>query len=77
MPMGSTIVSCAVIYYAKNTNEFLICHPTGEIKWSLPKGKIDEDDGGDEALCAVREMREETGIDISKDKLIRLGRFDY
>ncbi len=75
--MGSIIVSCAVIYYAKNTNEFLVCHPTGERNWSLPKGKIDEDDGGDEYLCAVREMKEETGIDISKDKLIRLGRFDY
>jgi cytohesin len=77
MPMGSITVSCAVIYYAKNTNEFLVCRPTGETKWSLPKGKMDEDDGGDEALCAVREMKEETGIDISKDKLIRLGRFDY
>ena len=60
--MGSIIVSCAVIYYAKNTNEFLVCRPTGERNWSLPKGKIDEDDGGDEYLCAVREMKEETGI---------------
>ena len=57
--MGSIIVSCAVIYYAKNTNEFLVCHPTGERNWSLPKGKIDEDDCGDEYLCAVREMKEE------------------
>lgn len=75
--MGSIIVSCAVIYYAKNTNEFLVCHPTGEENWSLPKGKMDADDGGDEYLCAVRELKEETGIDISKEKLIRLGRFDY
>jgi predicted NUDIX family NTP pyrophosphohydrolase len=49
--------------------EFLLVHPGGpfwarkdEGAWSIPKGLIDP--GEDELLAAIREFREEVGIDV-------------
>lgn len=33
--------------------------------WAIPKGHAEESDGGDDAATAIRELREETGVDIS------------
>ena len=33
--------------------------------WAIPKGHAEESDGGDDAVTAIRELREETGVDIS------------
>jgi 8-oxo-dGTP pyrophosphatase MutT (NUDIX family) len=35
-------------------------------KWDLPKGKVDE--GESLETCAIREIKEETGIDISRNE---------
>ncbi|HEY0354771.1 MAG TPA: NUDIX domain-containing protein [Flavisolibacter sp.] len=40
------------------TNEILLIHRRG--KWDLPKGKLDPDE--DLAVCAEREIKEETGL---------------
>ncbi|WP_077622929.1 NUDIX hydrolase [Sediminibacillus massiliensis] len=55
--------------------KFLGCHSTGNWFYDLPKGEIDSQESP-EQTC-IRETREETGLDISKEKLFDLGIFDY
>lgn len=43
----------------------LVVHRPRYDDWSLPKGKIDPVDRGDVLACAVREVREETGTEVS------------
>jgi 8-oxo-dGTP diphosphatase len=43
--------------------DVLVVHRPRDDDWSLPKGKVDGDEG-DEA-AAVREVREETGYDVA------------
>jgi 8-oxo-dGTP pyrophosphatase MutT (NUDIX family) len=45
----------------------------GELQWTLPKGLVDP--GEDVTATAVREVREETGIDALIDS--KLGTIDY
>lgn len=51
-------------------NKILLCHPT-KAPWygtySIPKGHIEEGESKIEA--AIRETKEETGIEISKDEI--------
>jgi predicted NUDIX family NTP pyrophosphohydrolase len=56
----------------------LLVHPGGPFfakkdlgSWSIPKGEHGEDD--DPAEAAVRELREETGIEIAAKELTSLG----
>ena len=49
-----------------NTNKVLIVQSRGHL-WGSPKGTMEE--GETEAECAVREVMEETGIEISKESL--------
>ena len=44
-------------------------------KWDLPKGEIEKDEKPIDA--AVREAKEETGLQIDKNDLTELGFFDY
>lgn len=46
----------------------LVVHRPRYDDWTLPKGKLDDTDGGDVAACAVREVLEETGA------VVELGR---
>jgi len=58
--------------------EVLLAHPGGPFfrnkddgAWTLPKGEVD---AGEEPLaCALREFREETGIDPAGAPLVALG----
>lgn len=73
-------VSACVIIYDKETKSFLAEHATGmkwkgPNLWGLPKGEIDEGEKPDET--AVREVKEECGIDLNKDDLTYLGKFEY
>lgn len=57
--------TCGVFVINPN-KEILICHPTHhqiEI-WSIPKGHLE--DGESEVDAAIRELKEESGIDILK-----------
>lgn len=60
-------VSAAVLICDKMNDTVLIAHPTGQLYWDLPKGRIDKDESSSSA--AVRELHEETGIIISTDDL--------
>ena len=40
--------------------EVLVIHRPGHDDWSFPKGKVEDDESDEE--CALREVREETGI---------------
>ena len=57
-----------VILYDKKLNKILLVQSRGNL-WGFPKGTFN--DGEDFETCAQRELKEETGIDIDKDKLIR------
>ena len=52
-----------------NGTEILICHPTGhsQTTWDLPKGR--QDPGEETITTAVRELAEETGIQITEDQV--------
>lgn len=66
--------TCGVII--TDGKKMLICHPTNGKNWDIPKGRLDP--GEDVRDCAVRELREETGIVCDKpDALIDLGTHEY
>lgn len=48
-------------------------NPKGELQWTLPKGVVEA--GEDPAATAVREVREETGIDA--EIVAEAGTIDY
>lgn len=58
--------------------EVLLAHPGGPYfrnkddgAWSIPKGELSE--GEDALACALREFREETGLDAGAAQLLSLG----
>lgn len=68
-------VSCGIIYSVKGTNKILVEHVTLSKDWSIPKGCAEPNENYDDA--AVRELFEETGIKLDKNKLVLIGKFDY
>ena len=73
-------VTCAVIIIGDD-EQILGCHSTGKSftlgSYDLPKGHSDE--GEDDLDAAVREVKEETGWDISsfRDRIVDLGIVQY
>jgi 8-oxo-dGTP pyrophosphatase MutT (NUDIX family) len=67
-------LSCGVIILNAQ-RELLLCHVTGQNHWDLPKGGIDP--GESMLAAALRETVEETGLRLSADALLDLGRFKY
>ena len=55
--------------------ELLLCHATGARHWDIPKGMADP--GETSAQAALREAREECGLDLDPRTLVDLGRFTY
>lgn len=73
--MSDNLYSCGVIYRIKNTNEFLVGRVTGarngnRYLWSIPKGVNEE--GENYSTTAVREMKEETSVELQESKLVFL-----
>jgi predicted NUDIX family NTP pyrophosphohydrolase len=64
-------ISAGLLLYRKSTKpEVLLVHPGGPFfikkdlgAWSIPKGEIGE--GEDPLQAAIREFKEETGVDIT------------
>ena len=67
-------LSCGILVL-NGRRELLLCHVTGQDHWDLPKGGAHADESPLEA--ALRETREETGLDLAAGALLELGRFDY
>lgn len=60
------IVTCGTYLYSSILKKFLVCHPTRTRwnNWSIPKGLMEK--GETTYDVCVRELNEETGIDINK-----------
>jgi len=67
-------LSCGILILT-GQRELLLCHVTGQDHWDLPKGGAHADESPLQA--ALRETREETGLDLAAESLLELGRFDY
>jgi len=67
-------LSCGVLIIDEKEN-ILMLHATGQAHWDLPKGT---QDAGESPLdTAIRELKEETGIDAKPSELIELGWYEY
>ena len=64
----------AGIFLIRKDNKLLICHPTNQPSniWSIPKGKIEEDEDAMDA--AMRETYEETNIDFYNDDRLSVNK---
>jgi predicted NUDIX family NTP pyrophosphohydrolase len=58
-----------------NNQEILICHATRTRHFDIPKGH--QELGENNLDCAIRELREETGLTFPKTDFIQLGSFNY
>lgn len=72
--MPTTLLSCGLLVINQR-GELLIGHSTGSTHWDLPKGLIEADETP--LACALREAREEFGLDFAPERLIDLGRHAY
>lgn len=72
--MTANKLSCGLLVINERA-ELLLGHSTGSGHWDLPKGLIDESE--DPATCALREAREEFGLEFTPDRLVDLGRCAY
>jgi len=67
-------VSCGVIV-RRAAGDLLLGHATGSHYWDIPKGVRDA--GETSVDGALRELREETGIELRADQLLDLGLHKY
>ena len=67
-------LSCGFLGLAAS-QEILLCHVTGAWYWDIPKGQADPGEAPLDA--ALRETREECGLDLAGQPCIDLGRMPY
>jgi 8-oxo-dGTP pyrophosphatase MutT (NUDIX family) len=67
-------LSCGVLVFSE-AGELLLCHLTRTPYWDLPKGLAEADEAPRDA--ALREVREECGLQFEAASLRDLGRFAY
>lgn len=67
-------LSCGLLV-VNERSELLLGHSTGSSHWDLPKGLIEA--GEAPASCALREAREEFGLEFAADRLVDIGRHFY
>ena len=74
MFFGTKRLSCGIVVLTED-RELLLCHVTGQNHWDLPKGGIDIGEFPIDA--ALRETREETGLQLDAGALLEIGRLHY
>ncbi len=67
-------LSCGIVLL-NPAAEVLLCHVTGAWHWDIPKGSAEPDETPLQA--ALRETREECGLDFTGQPLTDLGRMHY
>lgn len=67
-------LSCGIVI-VNDAHELLLCHVTGHDHWDLPKGGALA--GETPLQAALRETREECGLDLDPAALRDLGRLPY
>jgi len=60
----TNIKKCGIIIHDKNKTDVLLVYGKKSEKWGFPKGHME--DGESEEVTALRELREETGINWGK-----------
>ncbi|WP_309069096.1 NUDIX domain-containing protein [Microbacterium sp.] len=69
-----TLITVAAIAFVRDDGRVLTVRKRGTSRWMLPGGKPE---AGERPIdTAVREVREELGIEVSPDELELLGAFD-
>lgn len=69
------VITCGIFLYCVPQERFLLCHATASRNgWSIPKGLPDPGETKD--MAAVRELKEETGIDLSNHKVVLFQSFE-
>jgi 8-oxo-dGTP pyrophosphatase MutT (NUDIX family) len=67
-------LSCGILVLNPRA-ELLLCHVTGAWHWDIPKGSAEP--GEAPLAAALRETREECGLDFSRQPLLDLGPMAY
>ncbi len=67
-------LSCGILLL-NPAGELLLCHVTGAWHWDIPKGGVEPGETPPET--ALRETREECGVDLAGAVLLDLGRMAY
>ncbi|MGF6755190.1 NUDIX hydrolase [Paraburkholderia sp. GAS334] len=72
--MSARVTSCGVVLLDAD-GRVLLAHATETSHWDIPKGHGEE--GEAPHVTALREMVEETGIELAPERLKNLGLFVY